>query len=110
MKGRVYSVAGGLRLKLNELWRLVEIMNPVRYYLQYMVTIIQRGGFIMKKTLLAFCSIIITTSFSTVVLAASHVTPSPVKFAKQVVFSEDEPAPTPPTEPPPEPAPPPEPK
>jgi len=64
----------------------------------------------MKKIILSLLSLIITISISGVVLAANYSS-SPAKFSKQLILSEDEPAPAPPAEPAPapEPTPPPEP-
>jgi hypothetical protein len=64
--------------------------------------------FIMKKVLVAFVSVIIVSSFSSVVFASIPVTPCTVQLTKQVVLSEDDPTPAP--SPAPVPAPEPEPK
>jgi hypothetical protein len=62
----------------------------------------------MKKVLVTCFSIIIAFSFSAVVFAANHVNTCTFKITKQVILSEDEPAPAP--EPAPEPTPAPEPE
>jgi hypothetical protein len=61
----------------------------------------------VKKIVVILFSVIITLSFSAIVFAANHATPCPVKIAKQLILSEDEPAPPP--DPVPEPTPAPEP-
>jgi len=63
----------------------------------------------MKKILVAFFSIIVTFSFSGVVVAANNLTPCTSKITKQLILSEDEPVPAPEPAPEPEPAPAPEP-
>ena len=57
----------------------------------------------MKKVLVASFSTFIALSFSAVVFASNLVTPCAFKTTKQLILSEDEPAPAP--EPAPEPTP-----
>lgn len=59
----------------------------------------------MKKVFVTFVSIIIAVSFSAVVFAANNADTFSAKIAKQVILSEDEPAPVPEPAPEPEPSP-----
>ena len=59
----------------------------------------------MKKILVTCFSVIIAVSFAAVVLAANPVTPSSVTITKQLILSDDEPAPLPDPAPAPEPEP-----
>jgi hypothetical protein len=62
----------------------------------------------MKKILGTFCSVVMLSSFSAVVFAASPVITCAAKLTKQVILSEEDPTPAP--APAPAPAPEPEPK